>query len=192
VVQISEQKIAPIRGASLWPVSVEAYHVLGEAGVIPQNTELLYGLVYKKMPKSPFHTFLLYWLLEQWKLIALPGRWLRSEQPLTFSDSEPEPDISVVRGSVLDYPHSHPKTADFVVEICVTSHDYDRSKVRAYAMAGIKEYWLVLGPEKQIEVHRDPKDGAFAQVSIHGPSGTLESLAVPELSVDLDQLFQTR
>jgi Uma2 family endonuclease len=190
MVQAPEQQIVPVRGASLWPITVEAYHVLGEAGVIPQNTELLYGLVYKKMPKSPFHTFLLYWLLEQWKLIALPGRWLRSEQPLTFADSEPEPDISVVPGSVLDYPHSHPNTADFVVEICVTSHDYDRSKARAYAVAGVKEYWLVLGPEKQIEVYRKPIEGGFAEVSSHGPGGTLQSSVLPELSVDLDQLFQ--
>jgi Uma2 family endonuclease len=190
--QTLEQPVALVRGANLWPITVEAYHVLGEAGVIPQNTELLYGLVYTKMPKSPFHTFLLYWLIEHWKLIELRGRWLRSEQPLTFIDSEPEPDISVVQGSLLDYPKTHPDTADFVVEICVTSHDYDRSKMRAYALAGVKEYWLVLGPEKQIEVYRDPQEGTFRQVSIHGPGGLLQSAAAPELSVDLDQLFQSR
>ena len=27
----------------LWPLSVEAYHALGEAGLIPERTELLYG-----------------------------------------------------------------------------------------------------------------------------------------------------
>jgi Uma2 family endonuclease len=190
--QTLEQPVALVRGANLWPITVEAYHVLGEAGVIPQNTELLYGLVYTKMPKSPFHTFLLYWLIEHWKLIELRGRWLRSEQPLTFADSEPEPDISVVRGSLLDYPKTHPNTADFVVEICVTSHDYDRSKMRAYALAGVKEFWLVLGPEKQIEVYRDPQEGIFRHTSLHGPGGLLQSAATPELSVDLDQLFQSR
>ena len=33
---------------------------------------------------------------------------------------------------------------------------YDRSKLRAYASAGVKECWLVLGREKQIEVNRQP------------------------------------
>ena len=31
---------------------------------------------------------------------------------------------------------------------------YDRSKLRACASADVKECWLVLGPEKLIEVHR--------------------------------------
>jgi hypothetical protein len=38
-----------LRGAPLWPLSVAAYRALGEAGLIPTNTELLYGLVYTKM-----------------------------------------------------------------------------------------------------------------------------------------------
>jgi hypothetical protein len=38
-----------MRGAALWPLSVAAYRALGEAGLIPQNTELLYGFVYAKI-----------------------------------------------------------------------------------------------------------------------------------------------
>ena len=54
---------APVRGAEVWPLSVEAYHALGEAGLIPKRTELLYGFVYHKMSKSPLHTFLVLRLL---------------------------------------------------------------------------------------------------------------------------------
>src|SRR4051812_32190119 len=54
-----------IRSGTIWPMSVEAYHVLGEAGLIPENTELLYGIVYKKMPISPYHEYLLLWLVEK-------------------------------------------------------------------------------------------------------------------------------
>ena len=77
-------------------VSVDAYHVLGEAGLLPENTELLHGFVYSKLSKSPLHGFLVTRLL---RLInqALPaGQLARCEQPLTFKDSEPEPDIAVV------------------------------------------------------------------------------------------------
>ena len=134
-------------------MSIEAYHVLGEAGVIPKNTELLYGLVYTKMPKSPYHAFLLNFLLAI-LMKAAGKRFVRSEQPITCGNSEPEPDISVVTGTNEDYLREHPCTAELVIEICVTSHDYDRAKLRAYATAGVKECWLVLGPEKQIEVYR--------------------------------------
>jgi Uma2 family endonuclease len=76
-----------------------------------------------------------------------------------------------------------------VIEVCVTSHDFDRSKLRAYAGAGVKECWFVLGPEKQIEVHRQPVGGQFAERQIVGPGGRLASVAAPEIAVELDALF---
>jgi len=42
---------ARVRGAEVWPLSVAAYHALGEAGLIPEQTELLYGFVYHKSSK---------------------------------------------------------------------------------------------------------------------------------------------
>jgi Uma2 family endonuclease len=92
----------------------------------------------------------------------LPGFFITSEQPITCGDSEPEPDIAVIRGDE-DALTEHPTTAELVIEVCVTSHDYDRSKLRAYASAGVKEVWFVLAPEKQIEVHRTPANGTFTQ-----------------------------
>jgi Uma2 family endonuclease len=114
---------------------------------------------------------------------------LRSEQPITCPDSEPEPDISVVRGTESDFLADHPRTAELVVDVCVTSHDYDHSKLRAYATAGVKECWLVLGPEKKIEVYRQPKDGQFTEPAFHGSGGTLTSEALPDLTLPLDALF---
>jgi len=51
------------------------------------------------------------------------------------------------------------------------------------------ECWLVLGPEKQIEVHRRPAGDQFAERAFHGPGGRLISAIVPEFSVELDVLF---
>ena len=179
----------PVRGAEVWPLSVEAYHALGEVGLIPKQTELLYGFVYHKMPQSPFHTLLLLRLLRLLQQILPPGCHVRPEQPLTFADSESEPDLAMVLGLEDDFGHAHPTTAELVIEICVSSHDYDRSKLRAYATAGVKDCWLVLAPEKQIEVHRQPQGEQFAEHAVHGPGGTLTSAAVPSFTVELKQLF---
>ena len=179
----------PLRGAPLWPLSVAAYRALGEAGLIPKNTELLYGLVYTKMSKSPFHTFLVVRLLRLLRAVVPPTHLVRSEQPITCPDSEPEPDISVVWGTENDFLADHPHTAELVIEVSVTSHDYDRSKLRAYATASVKECWFVLGPEKKIEVYRQPKDGQFTERALHGPGGTLTSAALPEFTISLDALF---
>ncbi len=179
----------PLRNARLWPLSVAAYRVLGEAGLIPKNTELLYGFVYTKVSKSPFHSFLLQFLHEALSLRLPVGRLLRTEQPITCGESEPEPDLAVVVGRKEDFRHDHPRTAELVIEVCITSQDYDRSKLRAYATANVKECWLVLGPEKQIEVSRQPKEEQFTEHSVHGPGSTLTSSALPEFSLTLDDLF---
>lgn len=172
----------------IWPLSVKAYHTLGELGLIPERTELLYGQVFEKMPKSPLHAALFLRLLELLQKMLPSGFHLRPEQPITCDNSEPEPDMAVVRGRKEEFWEEHPHSAELVVEICVTSHQYDRSKLRAYATAGVKECWLVLVPEKQIEVYRRPITDRFEEVSLHGPGGHVCSVAVPEISVELGAL----
>ena len=178
-----------VPGPQVWPLSVKAYHALGEMGLIPKQTELLYGQVFHKMSKSPLHSGLVRRLLRLLQQCTPPGCFVSPEQPITCQDSEPEPDLAVIRGREEDFWHEHPRTAELVIEVCVTSHDYDRSKLRAYARAGVKECWFVLGPEKQIEVHRHSTGDQFAERAVHGPGSRLTSTAVPEIAVELDALF---
>jgi hypothetical protein len=108
-----------IPGARVFPLSVEAYRLLGEAGSIPKNTELLYGVVYNKASKSPLHSALVMELLELLRE-KLPAHCiLMSEQPITCPDSEPEPDVAVVVGKIGDFRQSHPRTAELAIEVCV-------------------------------------------------------------------------
>jgi Uma2 family endonuclease len=187
----TEELIAtPAPQGRLHPLSVEAYHVLGETGFLQDNTELLYGLVYRKMPKSPIHEALIARLMRAFAEVEARNFWMRSGGPMTCLDSEPEPDVSIVRGSIEDYTRSHPRTAEFVAEVCVTSHEYDRSKLRAYALAGVKECWLVLQPEKIVEVYSTPSKGSFLQKTSFGPGGHITSQAFTNVTVDLDQLFR--
>jgi len=180
---------AVVREPQVWPLGVKAYHALGELGLIPEKTELLYGQVFHKMPKSPLHRLLVMRLLALLQRMIPSGLHVQVEQPITCTDSEPEPDLSVIPGSIEDYGTEHPHTAELVVEVCVSSHEYDRSKLRAYATAGVQECWLVLAPEKQIEVHRQPRNGQYAEANLHGPGGLVPCAAVPGFSVELDRLF---
>ncbi len=184
-----EEPTPIVRSPAVWPLSAKAYHALGEMGLIPEKTELLYGQVFHKMSKSPLHSFLSEFLEDRLRGALSPGCHVRGEEPLTLGDSEPEPDLAVVRGRREDFRQAHPTTAELVIEVCVTSHDFDRSKLRAYASAGVKECWLVLGPEKQIEVHRQPQGEQFAEHTVFGPGGLLTSKAVPAFTVDFDSLF---
>jgi hypothetical protein len=45
-------------GPRIRPLSVKAYHALGELGLMPEKTELLYGQVIHKVSKCPYQSFL--------------------------------------------------------------------------------------------------------------------------------------
>jgi len=87
------------------------------------------------------------------------GCHVESQQPVTTSDSEPEPDVSVIRASLRDYQGSQPGAADapLVAEVSDTTLAYDRGvKKEIYAEAGIPVYWIVNLVERQIEVYSQP------------------------------------
>lgn len=99
-------------------------------------------------------------LLYRLLLAHLPkGYSVWKEEPLTFLDSEPEPDISVTGGDERDFADAHPSTAELVVEVAVSSPALDRENASLYAEAGVKEYWIVLAHERCIEVYRHPENG---------------------------------
>src|SRR5438105_163413 len=102
-------------------MSVEEYHRAGETGILSDDVELLRGIVVTKMAKSPLHEFVAQKLTDLLLAKAPAGFKVRKEGPLTLRDSEPEPDISVVRGKAEDWLASHPSTATLLVEVSVTT-----------------------------------------------------------------------
>src|SRR5712671_3699715 len=142
-------------------LSVEEYHRLDEFNEHGRRTELIRGLVIEKMSKSPLHrtvTSLLYKLIQA-RLPQGYSAW--KEEPLTLADSEPEPDISVTRGSEADFASAHPSTAELVIEVAIASPALDRETASLYAEANVKEYWIVLGLERTVEVYRRTENGRY-------------------------------
>src|SRR6266545_4788978 len=96
------------------PLSVEEYHRLGEFNENGRRTELIRGIVIEKTSKSPKHRTLGS-LLHRLILGQVPkGYSVWKEEPLTLADSEPEPDVSVVRGGDRDFAEAHPSSAELV------------------------------------------------------------------------------
>ncbi len=165
------------------PLSIEAYQALGEMGYLGKNVELLYGVVFTKKPKSPLHASVLRRLLKHVRAALSSEYFSMSEQPITCkaTGSEPEPDISVIHGNEASFWEAHPTTAELVIEIAVTSEDYDRNKALAYARAGVKEFWIILVNEKRIEVRTLPGEQGYAELA----SVTVaQSTTIPELRID--------
>ena len=176
---------APEIRQQAFSVSVELYHKLTEG----QPTELLRGTIINKTSKSPFHQFYSD-RLRRILFAQISSNWIvRQEGPLTFTDSEPEPDVSVVRGPEELYLRAHPTTADLVVEVAVSSLEIDRLKAAIYAEAGVLEYWIVCVEKREVQVYRQPQPTGYADRSVVAVPAVLESSALPGVRVDLGGLF---
>ena len=171
-------------------ISVEAYHVMSAQGWLDERTELLRGAIVEKMTKSPLHVFLVDTLYEQLRSMAFPGHLVRKEQPVTLVDSEPEPDIAIVKGVREDFRDGHPDGAVLVVEVAVSSEESDREKASIYAEAGVAEYWLVLPEKGVIEIFTQPVAGKYGETRIVRRGEVAVSPVLPELRVDVGGLFE--
>jgi hypothetical protein len=160
-------------------LSVSQYHDMIAAGILTSDdpVELLEGWLVPKTPTSPLplgegpgvrawttmktpgHSTARHLTTKALEQILPAGWHVRSQEPITLGDSEPEPDVAIVRGDPGQYERSHPgpENLALVVEVADASLHRDRSiKKQVYARAGIAVYWIVNLQERRIEVYTAP------------------------------------
>ena len=142
--------------SQVWRFSVEQYHQMIRSGILTEDdpVELLQGWLITKMSKNPPHSSATRFLRRALERLIPPGWYVDSQEPITTADSEPEPDIAILRGSEANYTQHHPRPEDvgLVVEVADSTLSNDRGiKLEVYAQAGIPEYWIVNLSERQLE-----------------------------------------
>lgn len=177
--------------ATLVRWTVADYHAMIDAGLLAdRRAELLNGLILEMPPEGPEHA----------DLNRDTGDWFREHleararvsegKPIKLNDdSEPEPDIALIRRQ--SYRQSHPTAADvyLIIEFSNTSLQKDTDeKRRAYAKAGIPDYWVVNLRHRQLIVYRDPVAGDYRSEQ-RLTSGTLVPLAFPNIVINLSVLL---
>jgi Uma2 family endonuclease len=117
---------------------------------------------------------------------------VRPEQPLTIRDSEPEPDLSLVRGDPDDWAERHPPAAELVVELSVSTIEVDVEMAGIYADAGVPEYWLVRPEQAGVDVYRRPANRRYVEkVTLRGVD-TLRCNSIAIVEAKLGGLFAVR
>jgi Uma2 family endonuclease len=152
-----------------------------------ERLELIGGEVFEKVsPQKGPHATTIRLVEAALRRAYPPSEVVISVQlPLALGDEhEPEPDVSVVSGSIRDFATSHPTTALLVVEVADSTLAFDRlTKDSLYAAAGIPRYWIVNLADRIVEVHADPAPMAGQPFGCHyraltrHPAGT--SVTVP-------------
>lgn len=127
-----------------------------------------------------------------------PPYWLVSQGTLRLSRYDaPEPDFHVFDAPV-GTPDDQLPLPFLVIEISDATYAKDAGpKLRAYARAGIADYWIANIPARRVEVYRRPENATpgrrsgwrYADVSQFKPGDTLHPLARPNIAIAVDSLL---
>ncbi|MGB3264432.1 MAG: Uma2 family endonuclease [Microcoleus sp.] len=104
--------------------SVGDYHRMIEAGILRDRpVELLAGEVCQMSPETPIHYNTTKRGTKYLEELLAGKADVRFNGPITLSDSEPEPDIAIVRLPESAYNDRHPEPQDifWIVEVAQTS-----------------------------------------------------------------------
>jgi Uma2 family endonuclease len=159
----------------LYRMSLEKYEAMVESGAFSDHDRfhLINGYLVEKMTQHDPHATadeLCGRALDK----AIPPGWhVRSAKPVRLPpNSKPEPDRSVVRGSIRDYSEQSPgpENIGLIVEVSVSSLAQDRHQAGVYSAAGIPYYWIVNVVERKVEVYSDPTPNGY-QFRAEYPAG---------------------
>ena len=163
----------PLPLRSMHRFTVDEYERIILSGALkdPGRIELVNGYMVDKMAKSPQHGYSTRKALDGLVSLIGPGFTWRSEQPVRIPEyDEPEPDVSIVRGSTEDYAYRIPGPHDveLLVEVSLTSLEQDRGEKRvAYARGRIPAYWIVNLADRQVEAFANPGPEGYGSSQVY-------------------------
>ena len=172
--------------------TVDEYHRMIDTGILQQRqVELLKGEIVEMTPEAPPHAFYGEEMADYLRSCLSNRALIKEARPITLIDSEPEPDIAVVKLPRTRYRERHPYAEDiyWVIEVSNSSLTKDLElKKQIYAEAGIQEYWVINLKAKQLIVFRSPQgDDYLSQQEII--KGEISPLAFPDIKVSVNKLL---
>jgi Uma2 family endonuclease len=177
-----------------WPrrhrITVDHFYRMGEAGLFgaDERVELVNGEIIDVPPMGSRHAGILDWIARAIGSAVSTRAFVRQQLPLGLNDdSEPLPDLAIVRPRPDNYIGSHPTAVDvqLVVEVSESTLRYDRDvKTELYARCGVPEVWVVDLRASRVHVYQSPRAGKYADVR-KVEIGRLPIGALPGLVVDL-------
>ena len=175
--------------------TVKEYHKLGEMGFFhpEERVELLSGNIIKMSAKGTAHTSALGRTDRLLQDLFGNLAWVRMQDPIALDDnSEPEPDIALVRIDPFDYATHHPTPSEvyLIIEVADTSLTFDREiKAKAYARSGIADYWVLNVNERQLHVFREPAENGYQSELILGENGSISPLLFPTVNIAIQAML---
>jgi Uma2 family endonuclease len=178
-----------------YSISVDDYEKMIRLGVFTENdrVELIRGWIVAKMAIGPKHAACVKRFNRLLGRRAAELAMIGIHDPVRLIDSEPEPDVSVVRLRADRYASGHPEPPDIflIIEVADSSLNENRTIRKAmYAESGIAEYWIVNLVDECLEVYRGPRpDGTYQDERVLRRGESTDIAALPGVVVAVDDVL---
>jgi Uma2 family endonuclease len=175
-------------------ISVDEYYRMAEVGLLAPDArvELIEGEIIDMAPIGSKPAY----------AVDVPKRLLMRavvhravvgvQRPIRLSsDSEPQPDLVLLKPPAEGYMNAHPAPSDvlLLIEVSDGTLRYDREiQVPLYARHLIPEVWLIDITSKQLHCMRKPGDEGYTSITEH-QDGYIQLATLPDVRVDLSGLL---
>lgn len=180
--------------------TITEYHRLAELDFFTEDdrVELIKGEIIKMVAKGRPHSVCNTRLYKELFKLLEEKATIRGQEPIIITNnSEPEPDLTIVKNTPDDYFLNHPIPSDIflVIEVADSSLKYDQEvKLSLYAEAGISDYWIFNLIVYHLECYSEPYQDlqgkfGYRHKSIILPNESVKLPSFPELILDLTKVF---
>ncbi|MBD1212455.1 Uma2 family endonuclease [Dolichospermum circinale] len=183
--------------------TITEYHRLADLDFFTEDdrVELIKGEIIKMAAKGKAHSTYNRRLIRELTTLLGNLATLQAQDPIYIApNSEPEPDIAILRNRTDDYFLNHPTPSDIflIIEVADSSLKYDQEvKLPLYAEAGISDYWIFNLMAYYLECYSDPYQDlqgkfGYRHKSIILPNESVKLPSFPELILDLTKVFPVK
>ncbi len=178
--------------STIYKWSIDEWHELVNSGVLEgKPVELLEGNIIEMSPEGIEHSYTNQSVSDYLRDLLKGKAQVRDSHPITLDNSEPEPDIAIVRLPETIYRNHHPYPQDiyWLIEVSHKTLKKDlEQKIITYARNGVPEYWVIDLKNKKLIVHTQLQNSRYSQIT-ESISGTITSQAFPDIGIDLRKLL---
>ncbi len=175
--------------------TADTYDQMIRAGILKPDdrVELIEGEIVQMSPIGERHAACVKRLNRLCTRILGDRAIVAVQDPIRLSDdSEPQPDLAILKPRDDFYASGHPRAADIllVIEVADTTQTFDRdTKLPLYARAGIAEAWLVDLEKGRVELYRKPGRKGYSSVHTASRRDRIAPSAFAGIEISVDQLL---
>ncbi len=176
-------------------LSADQFERMGQTGILGPDArvELIEGELIEMAPIGSRHAAAVSFLSAHFVAAVGDAALVWTQNPLRLGDdSEPQPDLMLLRPRADRYRSAHPRPEDvlLLIEVADTTLAFDReTKVPLYARHGVPEVWILDLESKRLEIYREPGAGSYRRKLERQGADVVAPAALPTAVLEVGTVF---